>query len=119
LQHGPGHACRFVRQCNRSDIRVSSLCDVGCPATLLLAHGADVNAHNEDDIGETPLGLVAASCSYEMAKILIDGGADPRIPGWMGNTALTRASERKRPEGRLVHELLEHASRKLEGSNDR
>ena len=82
-------------------------------AQLLIEAGANVNAHNEDEIGETPLGLVAANCSYEIAKTLIEGGADPRIPGWMGNSALNRAAGRKKAEGRRVYELLDHAARKL------
>ncbi len=88
-------------------------------ARMLIDAGADVNAHNEVEIGETPLGLIAASCSYDIAKVLIDAGADPRIPGWMGISALDRASERKKPEGRSVYELLDVAARKLDWPNDR
>ncbi len=88
-------------------------------AKLLIDTGANVNAHNEEEIGETPLGLVAGSCSFEIAKVLIDGGADPRIPGWMGNTALDRASKRKKSEGRRVHRLLDIAARKLDWPNGR
>src|SRR5437867_352590 len=58
---------------------------------LLIAAGANVNAHNETRIGETPLGEVAANCTYDVAKVLIEAGADPLIPGWMQNTALYRA----------------------------
>ena len=83
-------------------------------AKLLLDAGADANARDEEEIGETPLGLVAGSCSYAIARVLIDGGADPRIPGWMGNTALTRAAKRKKAEGRRVYELLDTAARKLD-----
>ncbi|MGV3721491.1 MAG: ankyrin repeat domain-containing protein [Actinomycetota bacterium] len=78
---------------------------------LLLAAGADVNAHDAQAIGETPLGAVAANCSYEVAKLLIEAGADPTIPGWMGLTALYRAQQRKRAEGVRVKELLEAAAR--------
>ena len=72
----------------------------------LIDAGADVNAHEEEKIGETPLGLVARNCSFEMAKTLIDAGADPTILGWMTLTALDRSAERKRPEGKRVHKLL-------------
>jgi ankyrin repeat protein len=68
-------------------------------AQYLIAAGADVNAHDEEHIGETPLGAVAASCSYEMAKLLVDAGANPTIAGWMNLTALYRAKERKKEEG--------------------
>ncbi|MGA7242937.1 MAG: ankyrin repeat domain-containing protein [Terracidiphilus sp.] len=72
----------------------------------LIDAGADVNAHNEERIGETPLGKVAASCTFEMAKVLVDAGADPTILGWMTNTALDRSAARKKPEGKRVHKLL-------------
>ncbi len=72
----------------------------------LIDAGADVNAHDEERIGETPLGEVAANCTFEMAKILIEAGADPTILGWMTLTALDRSAERKRPEGKRVHRLL-------------
>ncbi|MBF0386862.1 MAG: ankyrin repeat domain-containing protein [Candidatus Omnitrophica bacterium] len=58
---------------------------------LLIASGADVNAHDVSRIGNTPLREVAATCSYEMAKLLIDLGANPTIPGWMQLTALHQA----------------------------
>jgi ankyrin repeat protein len=82
-------------------------------ARYLLENGANVNAHEESTIGNTPLGEVAGSCSLRMAQLLIDAGADPRIPGWMQITALVSASERKREEGPVVHELLLRASRWL------
>jgi ankyrin repeat protein len=73
---------------------------------FLIDAGADVNAHEEEKIGETPLGAVAANCSFDMAKILVEAGADPTILGWMTLTALDRSAERKRPEGKRVHNLL-------------
>ena len=80
----------------------------------LLAKGADVNAHDDETIGETPFGAAAASCSLDMAKLLVDAGANPIIPGWMGLTALDRAKDRKKPEGQRVHGLLlEIAKRKF------
>jgi ankyrin repeat protein len=72
----------------------------------LLSVGADVNAHEEGKIGETPLGVVAANCSYEMAQLLVKAGANPTIHGWMQLTALERARSRKKEEGRRVYELL-------------
>ena len=82
-------------------------------ARFLLSVGANVNAHQEEKIGETPLGTVAANCSYEMAKLLVEAGADPTIPGWMQITALGRAKERKKAEGRRVYELLKMASKRF------
>ncbi len=78
----------------------------------LLSAGADVNANDDDRIGETPLGAVAQNCSYQVAEFLVKAGADPTIEGWVGLTALDRASERKKPEGRRVYELLLEASKK-------
>lgn len=73
---------------------------------MLLENGANINAYNESKIGETPLGLVAATCSFELARYLIDKGADPTIKGWMQITALNTASKRKKAEGKRVYELL-------------
>ena len=73
---------------------------------LLIQAGADVNANDTSKINNTPLGEVAGDCSYEMAKILIEAGSDPTIPGWMQLTALDRARQRKKAEGRQVYDLL-------------
>ena len=72
----------------------------------LIKAGADVNAHDEAKIGETPLGTVAANCSFAMAKVLVDAGADPTIQAFMCNTALDRSAARKKGEGKRVHKLL-------------
>jgi len=80
--------------------------------TYLLSIGADINAHDEEHIGETPLGAVAASCSLEMAKLLVDAGANPTIAGWMGLTALYRAKQRKKSEGQKVYALLADIARR-------
>lgn len=79
---------------------------------LLLRAGADVDAHDERTIGNTPLGDVAGNCSYEVAERLIAAGADPTVQGWMQLSALDRARERKKPEGVRVRELLEAAAEK-------
>jgi ankyrin repeat protein len=73
---------------------------------FLLSVGADVNARKEDMVGETPLGHLAACCSYEVAELLIRAGANPIIPGWMQLTALYRAGKRKKKEGKRVYKLL-------------
>jgi ankyrin repeat protein len=80
---------------------------------LLLTSGADVNAHDERVIGDTVLRDVASNCSFEVAKILIDAGADPNIPGWMLLTALDKSEERKKPEGVRVHQLLLQVARRF------
>jgi ankyrin repeat protein len=78
----------------------------------LIKAGADVNAHEEEKIGNTVLGDIAENCSFEMAKILVDAGADPTIPGWMQLTALDKSKERKPPEGQKVHKLLFEAAKR-------
>jgi ankyrin repeat protein len=79
-------------------------------AQVLLAHGADVNAHHEASIGNTPLAQVAGHCSLRMARLLVDAGADPTIAGWMQLNALDRARNRKRGDGPQVYEVLVRAS---------
>lgn len=66
---------------------------------VLLRSGADVNAHDERVIGNTPLGEAASTCSLRMARLLVEAGADPTIPGWMQCTALDHAERRRHEEG--------------------
>ncbi|MDB5296435.1 MAG: hypothetical protein JWO31_2418 [Phycisphaerales bacterium] len=77
----------------------------------LIRAGANVNAHDERTIGNTPLSDHADACSYEAAKLLVDAGADPTIPGWMQLTALDRA--RKRADAERVRRLLSDAAERL------
>jgi ankyrin repeat protein len=72
----------------------------------LLRAGADVNAYQEEMIGDTPLEEAARECTLEMATILVEAGADPTIAGWMSLTALDRTLERNDTEGKAVHRLL-------------
>ncbi|MCB1968593.1 MAG: hypothetical protein KDI64_21750, partial [Candidatus Accumulibacter sp.] len=81
----------------------------------LLSVGANVNAHDEEQIGETPLGDVVSDCSYEVAELLVGAGANPTIEGWMKITPLQRAKERKSKEGRRVYELLLKVAKKNQG----
>jgi ankyrin repeat protein len=76
----------------------------------LIQAGADVNAHDARMIGNTPLSDNARECSYEMARRLIDAGADPTVPGWMQLTALHRADERKDPDAQKIQRLLKDAA---------
>jgi ankyrin repeat protein len=81
-------------------------------AQYLIEHGADVNARHEPSAGNTPLAEIAGNCSLRIAKLLVDSGADPTIPGWMQLNALHRAEKRKRGDGPGVYELLVRASKK-------
>ena len=76
----------------------------------LIKAGANVNAHDERVIGNTPLSDYARECTYEMAKVLIDAGADPTIRGWMQLNAIDRARERRDANARKVLRLLEEAA---------
>ena len=78
----------------------------------LIEAGADVNAREEAKIGDTVLKEIAENCSFEMAKILVDAGADPTIPGWMQLTALDKSKDRRKPEGQKVHMLLLEAAKR-------
>ena len=75
-------------------------------ADFLIEHGADVNAHHEPSISNTPLGDIAGSCSLARAQWLVRHDADPTIRGWMQLNALDRASDRTQEEGKKVYELL-------------
>ena len=79
----------------------------------LLRAGANVNARDERVAGGTPLGEYAGSCSYAMARRLIDAGADPTIPGWMQLTALDRAQGRNGEERRKILALFQTAKRRV------
>lgn len=79
---------------------------------LLIRAGANVNANDERVIGNTPLSDNIAKCSYEMVKRLIDGGADPTIPGWMQLNAIHRAAERKDVEAEKIQALLNEAGKR-------
>ncbi len=80
-------------------------------AAFLIQAGADVNAHDERCISNTPLGEVAAACSLEIAALLVEAGADPTIPGWMRLTALDKACRRTRGDGPAVCDLLREAAK--------
>lgn len=79
-------------------------------ARRLIRAGANVNAHDERTIGNTPLADNARECTYEMAKVLVDAGADPTIRGWMQMNALDRARQRTDANASRTLRLLEHAA---------
>lgn len=77
----------------------------------LIKAGANVNAHDERLLGDTPFADNAAKCSFEMAKRLVDAGADPTIQGWMQLTALDRAAKRADADAKRIQQLLAAAAR--------
>ena len=66
----------------------------------LLERGADLNAHDEQNIGETPLATAVKRGQLAAAELLLKRGANPDTPGWMGQTARTRAA--KHADGALA-----------------
>jgi hypothetical protein len=71
-------------------------------AKILLDHGANVNEMDEDPKGRenkrprtswagTPLHRAVDTGSLELVQYLLDHGADPLHPSWMGHTALVTA----------------------------
>jgi ankyrin repeat protein len=87
-------------------------------ASLLLDHGADVNAatrparvpHGNYPVGSTPLHLAAAHGAWEhvaMVQLLLARGADPNRRDANGATPLHVAAARYRPFKRLIRTLLD------------
>ena len=79
---------------------------------LLLENGADVNARDVANHGNTALGEWAGECSVEVARILVEAGADPTIRGWMELSAVDRAEGRHDDEGPVIRQLLDDAARR-------
>ena len=75
-------------------------------AKWLLEKGADVNAHEEEKIGETALSLAAQGGDSEIVELLLMHGANPDIPGWMSITARHREKKRKDTDGENINALL-------------
>ena len=79
-------------------------------AESLISAGADVNAHDDERIGDTALHYAAENGDSEAVELLLKAGADPEIPGWMGITAIGKAERRNDEKGRQVLALLKEAS---------
>jgi ankyrin repeat protein len=75
-------------------------------AKWLLENGAEVNANEEERIGETPLSLAVQGNYPEIVELLLKHGAKPDISGWMGLTARTRAKKRNDDDGMKIDALL-------------
>lgn len=81
---------------------------------LLIECGSDVNARDENWIGGTAIMRAAEEQSPEIVQILVDAGADPRITGWMGLCALSKAKDRTDADGPAIVRMLEAAASRLE-----
>lgn len=82
-------------------------------ARRLIEAGADVNAHNEPNIGDTALLVAAERGTLRMVELLLKAKANPTIGGWMQRTPVDRAQERKRGDGPRIYELLEQAAKRF------
>lgn len=57
----------------------------------LLAAGARPNANNKERIGNTAIREAVRHGHAKIVELLLRAGADPKIPGWMGMSALDQA----------------------------
>jgi ankyrin repeat protein len=73
---------------------------------VLLRHGACINANGDVTIGETPLALAVQADQVGIVRVLLESGADPDIPGWMGLTARIRAYRRADAVGQDISKAL-------------
>jgi len=77
---------------------------------LLIDSGANVNAVNVREIGNTALREVVGDGNIEVIETLLRAGADPHIPGWMQMTAVDKAKSQwenvKSERGQKILELL-------------
>lgn len=73
----------------------------------LIDHGAAVNLHDEEAIGDTALCIAAQGAYPEMVDLLLRHGADPDITGWMQLSARTRAHARTDSDGVKIAALIE------------
>jgi ankyrin repeat protein len=72
----------------------------------LIEEGANVNSHNSDYAGETPLSIAAELGEFGIAKLLLKSGANPYLKGSMWNDALDRAESRKDELGDKIKTLI-------------
>lgn len=81
--------------------------DVPAVTALLLEHHAYIDAASPN--GTTPLMMAVRYGRPEVARLLVDEGADPAIKNELGLDALAFAQQAKRPD---MHELILQAIRK-------
>ena len=94
-----GYPVNAFNEVERTPLHYAVLGEHFAVVEYLLRKGANINAHDEPRIGNTPLGEAASTCSLQMARLLVASGADPTVRGWMQLNALDRAETRKQSEG--------------------
>jgi ankyrin repeat protein len=92
------------RNAGYSALHRAAIVDAAEVASLLLAHGAEVNIHGP--LGVTPLILAASNGSRRTVELLLSHGADVLTPDGHGETALSLASARNYHD--IVKQLLIH-----------
>jgi ankyrin repeat protein len=102
-----GYDANLMDELSRSALHYAATEGQYLAATWLLQHGAEVNLHDEEMIGETALCLAVQLDYPEMVELLLQHGADPDISGWMQLTARIRAHRRKDEDGRKIAALIE------------
>jgi ankyrin repeat protein len=113
---GRGYPLNAFDELGKTPLHYAVLGEHFAVIDYLLRNGADLNAHDERMIGDTPLGEAASTCSLKMARLLVESGADPTVRGWMQLNAVDRAKQRRHSEGtgsegQAVYEFLREASR--------
>jgi ankyrin repeat protein len=87
---------------------------------ILLDAGADVNVHDEPNIGNTAISEAVHEGENEIAALLLSHGANPTIPGWMQLNAIDRAQRRVKSNGterdRDLLAMLEAAAKRFTAS---
>jgi ankyrin repeat protein len=75
----------------------------------LVSEGADINgqAGCEGWQDHAPLGYAVENCSVDMVQLLLQLGADPICPGWMGLSALDLVEDRQDAKGQAILKFLQ------------
>jgi ankyrin repeat protein len=77
-------------------------------AQLLIGHGLDVNARDEDH-GESPLVFALHEGHYEIAIMLIEAGADLTVKNYLNRTPLEIVLDDGRPASHVLEAIKRRA----------
>lgn len=103
----PGYALELFDDLGRAPLHYAVEGQHYNAVEWLIEAGANVNSNDEAYIGETPLCYAAQTDFPELVELLLRHGADPDIGGWMGQSARSRAAQRRDDEGRRISALIE------------
>jgi ankyrin repeat protein len=84
-------------------------------AKFLLDQGADVNACEQERAGNNAIKIAVETGNLEMTNLLMDHGADPRVPGWMNVCAVDRAERNVKAHRTNAEAILKRLSSKHAG----